>query len=89
MFGVNSEHKRNGHMFSKTLDWLKRNKLKFSIILALIVIAYVSLPFLGYDNPLEQSVEWVIKTWTGAEIELTPEVITDRIPLQDDSLPLD
>lgn len=70
-------------MTGKILDWLKRNRLKFSIITALIIVTYASLPFLGYDNPLEQAVEWVIKTWTGVEIELTPEIVTEEFPLEE------
>jgi|GEM_PF-6433716 len=68
-------------MMDKFIDFFGVNKVKFLLLSYLIFITYISLPFLGYDNPLEQAVEWVIKAWTGVDVELTPEVITEKFPL--------
>jgi hypothetical protein len=69
-------------MATKLLDWIKGNKLKFMLLTALIVINYAIMPFLGYDNPLEEASEWVIKVWTGVDIELSPDIITEEFPLE-------
>ena len=41
---------------------------------------------IGYDNPLEQSIEWLIEVWSGAELDLTPDSITKSFPLQELSI---
>lgn len=65
-------------MTTKILDWLKSHKLKFMLLMSLIVINYALIPSFGYDNPLEQAIEWVIKKWTGVDVDLTPDIISDQ-----------
>jgi len=60
------------------LAWLKANRLKFCLILGMLALVYLSLPFLGEDNKLEQAVEWVIQLWTGKDIDLTPTFETPK-----------
>lgn len=49
---------------------------KFMIIVyigAAVIMAYASLLILPKDNPIEQSVEKIIKQQTGIKVDLTPE----------------
>lgn len=51
----------------------------------MIIINYAFVPFLGYDNPLEQGIEWIIKAYSGVDVDLTPEIITDNFPIETQS----
>ena len=70
-------------MMDKFIDFFGVNKVKFLLLSYLIFITYISLPFLGYDNPLEEAVEWVIKAYTGVELELTPEILEDQTSIHE------
>jgi len=67
----------------KILAFFKNNKFESFVMVALVTFVYVTMPFLGYDNPLEQAVEWVIKVWSGAEVELSPEALEEHLPIED------
>ena len=60
------------------LAWIKDNRLKFLALGWLIVIAYGSMLAFGYDNPLEQAIEWVIQVWTGRDVDLSPEFLQNH-----------
>lgn len=64
-------------ILDKLKSYIPKNKLirllYFAISLAVLFVFahYLSLVF-GPNNPLEQAVEWIIKTKTGLDIDLTP-----------------
>lgn len=51
---------------------INKSNLLISVIVFLIAVAYLSLLFLPKDNPIEQTVEKVIKETTGIKVDLTP-----------------
>lgn len=57
------------------LAWIKSNRLKFLALGCLLFVAYGSMLAFGFDNPLEQAIEWVINAWTGRTIDLSPEFL--------------
>ena len=67
----------------KFSGFFKKNKVEASLIFFLVLFVYGTLPFLGYDNPLEEAVEWVIKAYTGVELELTPEILEDQTSIHE------
>lgn len=47
------------------------------IFLIFAFIAYLSIPFLGYDNILEEIIEKIIQIWTGEKIDFSPEFLNN------------
>ncbi len=60
----------------KVKNYLKLMLINFSFLVAsvalMLVIGYVSVIFLGKDNPVEEISEAVIQAETGKSIDLTP-----------------
>jgi len=57
-------------------------KNKAFIFIVLAIISYVSMIFLGYDNPIEQFSEALIKIGGGAEIDFSPPELEKEFPIQ-------
>jgi len=53
-------------------DFMSKRWEIIVIIIASIAAGYVSVIFLGKDNPVESEVEKVIEIETGVKIDLTP-----------------
>lgn len=53
-------------------DFLSNNWKVIVIIFAAVIAGYVSVIFLGKDNPIELDVEKIIEMETGVKIDLTP-----------------
>lgn len=54
------------------MDFLKKNWELVAILIISIAVAYVSVLFLGKDNPIEEEIEKVIEVETGVKVDLTP-----------------
>jgi hypothetical protein len=54
------------------IAWLKKNAWLIIVISILILVAFLSVPFLGKDNVVEQDVEKIIETETGIKVDFTP-----------------
>ena len=57
----------------KAQEWIEKNKLRF--VCLLLALVYLTTPVLGFDNPLEQAVEWVINLWSGKQVDLSPDFL--------------
>lgn len=55
---------------------------KFIVFAILLLLVYITLPWLGYDNPLEEAVQNLINSWLGQDIDLTPEMLEQEYPLE-------
>lgn len=53
-------------------DFLNKNKWIIITTATAVVMAYLSLFFLGKDNVIEQEAEKIIQEETGVSIDLTP-----------------
>jgi len=51
--------------------WAKYRSI-IIIVIALVLVGYSSVMFLGKDNPIEEEVEKVIEIETGVKVDLTP-----------------
>jgi len=53
-------------------DSLSNNYKVIVIIAVCIIVAYLSVIFMGKDNPIELDIENVIEAQTGIKVDLTP-----------------
>lgn len=54
-------------------EFLSKTLMITIIVISCLLIGYVSVIFLGKDNPIEQEVEKIIEAETSVVIDLTPK----------------
>ncbi len=59
-------------MPDEILEKLKSFNLIILFMIVLIIFGFISIIFLGNDNPIEQRVEKIIETETGVKLDLSP-----------------
>lgn len=55
------------------LKYFKPYQYIVLIVIISLIIGYLSVPFLGKNNPIEEAVEEIIRQETGISLELTPD----------------
>ena len=55
-------------------SFFSKNRFIIIILISCVIVGYVSVIFMGRNNPVEVEIEKVIEAETGIKIDLTPEV---------------